>query len=198
MNGPLVMAAIVVWIVLLEYVLVRSLSDFAARKLCHAGCGLGIMLLDSGSLAARCFVWGVAASSIMMTWNLSPLPAFRFSRPGDVGITIYLLLVSAWFHAELPSLILAPVFFADPAGAVVGKWCSRNVAAYNPAWLGSKTVLGSLAVLAVTWLSLAYECSPGARLLIAAAACVAEAVGGEYDNLALAAVVLTGWRATAA
>ena len=43
--------------------------------------------------------------------------------------TIYLLLVSAWFYAELSPLILAPVFFADPAGAVVGKWCSRNVAA---------------------------------------------------------------------
>ena len=129
MDGSTVMVTIVLWIVLLEYVLVRALSNFAARKLCHAGCGLGIMLLDSKSASARYFVWGVASSSIMMTWNLSPLPAFRFSRRGDVGITIYLLLVSAWFYAELSPLILAPVFFADPAGAVVGKWCSRNVAA---------------------------------------------------------------------
>jgi len=198
MDDSTVMVTIVLWIVLLEYVLVRALSNFAARKLCHAGCGLGIMLLDSNSAAARYFVWSVASSSIMMTWKPSPLPAFRFSRPGDVGITIYLLLVSAWFYAELSPLILAPVFFADPAGAVVGKWCSRNLAAYNPVCYGSKTVLGSLAVFAVTWLTITYSCSPAARLLIAAAACVAEAVGGEYDNLALAAVVLVGWRATAA
>ena len=179
MDDSTVMVTIVLWIVLLEYVLVRALSNFAARKLCHAGCGLGIMLLDSNSAAARYFVWSVASSSIMMTWKLSPLPAFRFSRPGDVGITIYLLLVSAWFYAELSPLILAPVFFADPAGAVVGKWCSRNLAAYNPVCYGSKTVLGSLAVFAVTWLTITYSCSPAARLLIAAAACVAEAVADE-------------------
>ena len=43
-----IMAAITVLIVTLEYLTRRgALSNFAARKLCHAGCGLGIFMLDS-------------------------------------------------------------------------------------------------------------------------------------------------------
>ena len=51
-------------------------------------------------------------------------------------------------------------------------------------------MLGSLAVFGVTFASVSYQCGAVQRLLIAAAASGAEAVGGEFDNLALAAVVL--------
>ena len=47
-----VMGGIVLWIVFLEYVSRGFLPDFHARKLCHAGCGLGIMMLDSHHLVA--------------------------------------------------------------------------------------------------------------------------------------------------
>jgi len=120
LTEEMVMGGIVLWIVFLEYVSRGFLPDFHARKLCHAGCGLGIMMLDSHHLVCRIFVWLVSASSIAMTWNLSPLPAFRFSRPKDIGVTVYLCLVSVWFLQQLPAPILAPVFFADPAGAVIG------------------------------------------------------------------------------
>ena len=62
-------------------------SDFAARKLCHAGCGFLMMLLDPADAHSRWFVWSVAAGSIAMTWSLTPLPAFRFARARDVGVT---------------------------------------------------------------------------------------------------------------
>lgn len=120
------MATIGLWVLFLAYASQGLLSDFHARKLCHAGCGLGMMLLDSTRLDARLFVWSVAASSIAMTWNLSPLPPFRFARPRDVGITVYLILVSCWFYAKLPPTILAPLFFADPAGAVVCFYASAS------------------------------------------------------------------------
>lgn len=144
----LVMASIVIWIVLLEHIL--PISAFAARKLCHAGCGMGIMLLDSAEPHARLFVYTVAAGSIAMTRGLSPLPAFRFSRPRDVGMTVYLCLVSAWFFMRLPAHILAPLFFADPAGAVVGKFFTWTKPARNKAWYQNKTVFGSAAVFAFT------------------------------------------------
>ena len=128
---------------------------------------------------------------------------------------------------HLPPTILAPLFFADPAGAVVGKACTRNLGpAYNPPWYGQKTVAGTFAVFAVTcaigrrkaqtpaqakrrrdrgqpyrshcdlrprsirasprsYLTITYDTSPWVRRAIAACASVAEAVGGEYDNLAL-------------
>jgi dolichol kinase len=187
----IIMLSIVIWIVVLE---LGPLNNFVARKLCHAGCGLGIMLLNSRSLPARVFVWLVAGSSIAMTWNLSPLPPFRFSRPRDVGITVYLCLVSAWLFLELPPSVLAPLFFSDPAGAVVGKACSQLLGpSYNPAWYGSKTVAGTAAVFIFTFLSITFDLSTFARLRLSALAAVAEALGGEFDNLAIAAVVLGGW-----
>ena len=121
----------------------------------------------------------------------APLSAFSGRR---TGITVYLLLVSAWFWLQLPAPILAPLFFADPAGAVVGKTLSRKFGPrWNPPWCGPKTVAGSCAVFALTYLTIAYECTVIQRAGLAAAATVAEAVGGDYDNLAIAAVVLVGW-----
>ncbi|KAJ1463184.1 hypothetical protein M885DRAFT_556897 [Pelagophyceae sp. CCMP2097] len=186
----LVMVCILVWIVLLEKVL--PLSNFAARKLCHAGCGLGMLLLDSETIEARIFVAILAASSIAMVWGVTPLPPFRFAQMGDVGVTVYLLLVSAWFAIQQPPLLLAPLFFADPAGAVIGKWASRTFPGRNLRWYNEKTVCGSAAVFAVTALSISFPCSNAERLVIAAAAAAAEAVGGAYDNLAIAAAVAAG------
>ena len=189
----LTMCCIVCWIIFLELT-PSLLSTFASRKLCHAGCGLGIMLLDSTHAHSRLFVWAVAASSIAMTWNLSPLPPFRFSRPKDVGITAYLLLVSVWFALQMSSSILAPLFFADPAGAVVGKACSKAFGPRrNPTWYGEKTLAGTAAVFAFTYATIAFRCTTMARLAIAAIAAVAEGIGGDFDNLAIAAVVLLGW-----
>ena len=88
-----IMGAIVAWIIFVE-VASGVLNTFAARKLCHAGCGFGIMFLDPSSAHACYFVWLVAISSVAMTWDLLPLPPFRFSRPADVGITVYLSLVA--------------------------------------------------------------------------------------------------------
>ena len=194
MDVHIIMLAIVVLIVFLEGS--RGLtSDFAARKLCHAGCGLGIMMLDSNRLDCQLFVYSVAASSILMTWNLSPLPPFRFSRPRDVGLTVYLTLVALWFAWELPPRILAPLFFADPAGAVVGKTCSQYFGPrYNFPWYQKKTVCGTFAVFVFTYLTITFEASGFARRAIAASAAVVEALGGDYDNLCIAAVVLAGWQ----
>ena len=165
-SDAAVMALITLWIGFLEWGSRRLLSNFAARKLCHAGCGMGFMLLDAAKPECRSFVWAVAASSVALTWDLLPLPPFRFASPRDVGVTVYLALISAWFYQQLalatlsftlvltltltltltlalslalalalalalilarfylqlPATILAPLFFADPAGAVVGKW----------------------------------------------------------------------------
>ena len=106
---------------------------------------------------------------------------------------MYLLLVSVWFYLQLPSSLLAPLFFADPAGAIVGKACSRNFPQYNPKWYGDKTIAGSAAVFLLTFISITFPCSVLARLRIAATAAVAEGIGGDFDNLAIAIVVLGGW-----
>lgn len=192
-SEAFLMLGVIVWIFFLEVCTRSLLSDFAARKLCHSGCGLLMLNLDPRSLASRIFVWAVASSSILMIWDMSLFPAFRFSRHKDVGITVYLLLVSLWFYLQWPIIVLAPVFFADPGGAIVGKWASRHFPRLNPVILYNKTVIGSSAVFALSWASICYPCSPSFRLIVAALCTVAEACGGEYDNLALALVAVAAW-----
>ena len=55
---------------------------------------------------------------------------------------------------------------------------------------------GSAAVFALTYLTTFYPCGAAHRVAVASLAALAEAVGGDYDNLALAAVVVLGWRAS--
>merc|ERR1719401_3004524 len=92
-----------------------------------------------------------------MTWELIPgLRPFRFGKSRDIGMTVYLLVAMLWFWLELPILVLAPMFFADPAGAIVGKWLSglKDKGVINPVWWRgggtTKTVGGSAAVLVIT------------------------------------------------
>lgn len=177
----------------------KLLSDFAARKICHSCSGLLFLTLDSTSAAGRGAMYLIGISSILMTWELTSLVGikpFRFGSTKDVGMTIYLVLVLLWFFGELPPAALAPMFFADPAGAVVGKWMTRNYSKYNKAWYEKKTVAGSLAVFTFTLLTLKVFYPPMVfwhMLLLSLVAPLAEAVGGSFDNLLLSAVVIGGY-----
>jgi dolichol kinase len=170
----------------------QHLNAFAARKLCHAGSGLIMMMLNCNALLCRLFVYSVAVVSLTMNWELFPklLPNFWFGAPRDKGITLYLLLVALWVYAGLSLRILAPVFLADPAGAVVGKFMSHQFPKRNKKWLGEKTVAGSIAVFLVTFLSLHSPSQPVPRCFISLLAALGEAVGGSYDNLVIAMVVV--------
>jgi len=170
----------------------KNLTPFAARKLCHAGSGCVMMLLNCQSLASRLFIYAVALSSLIMNWGVIPsiLPNFWFGVPRDKGITLYLILVAVWVYAGLSLRILAPVFLADPAGAVVGKWMSAHFPKDNKKWVGEKTIIGSLAVFVATFISLYRPLDPLNRLAVSALAMLAEAIGGSFDNLMIALVVI--------
>jgi hypothetical protein len=89
----------------------------------------------------RYFVYGVAASSLLMVWQLGINFKFRYANTRDVGISVYLVLVVVFFYHQIPLEIIKPVFFADPLGALVGKYLTR-AGYWNPAWAGQKTVGG--------------------------------------------------------
>ncbi|KAF4672588.1 hypothetical protein FOL47_000339 [Perkinsus chesapeaki] len=129
-----------------------------------------------------------------MTWQLMPgLPKWRFGDYGDIGISVYLTIVGFWFYLEFPVAVLAPIFFADPSGAVIGKWATRNMPKYNPAWVGKKTVIGSLAVFVVTFLTLYRPRSFIPRLMTSLTTMLVEGFGGKFDNLYIAMVVIGAW-----
>eukprot|EP00419_Tripos_fusus_P027841 CAMPEP_0172726396 /NCGR_PEP_ID=MMETSP1074-20121228/90599_1 /TAXON_ID=2916 /ORGANISM="Ceratium fusus, Strain PA161109" /LENGTH=133 /DNA_ID=CAMNT_0013553399 /DNA_START=321 /DNA_END=722 /DNA_ORIENTATION=- len=128
-----------------------------------------------------------------MTWRVVPkgIPEFRFGELYDAGISIYLLIVGSWFYLQMPIRALAPLFFADPAGAVVGKYCSER--GINFAWWQNKTIMGTLAVFVFAVLSLDVpELLP--RIALGACCALAEAFGGKtFDNAVIAVPVIGSW-----
>jgi len=170
----------------------KNLAPFVARKLCHSVSGCMMMLLNCNALASRLFIYSVAGVSLVMTWELAPsiIPNFWFAASRDVGITVYLILVALWVYWGFSLRILFPVFLADPAGAVVGKWATRNFPSQNMRWMGQKTIAGSLAVFVVTFMGLYRPVELVPRLLVSFLAMFGEAVGGAYDNLVIALVVI--------
>lgn len=197
LSGGTFLLVETVMLLILE-LLPRLTSNFASRKICHAGTGLLLLATDSREVSARAAVWIISFSSIAMTWNLTTavgVKPFRFGAQQDVGITIYLVIIILWFYAALPPAAMSPMFFADPAGAVVGKFLTQK-GVKNRVWYLNKTVGGSTAVCLVTVVTLIifYPSMPAALLaFLAGAAVLAEALGGQYDNLCLAGVVIGGY-----
>jgi len=171
------------------------LSDFQARKLCHAGTGLFLLQLDSRIQLFRYFVYAVGCGAMALTWEVHPkLKPFRFGKARDIGMTAYMIVAMLWFSLELPVHVLAPMFFADPMGAVVGKYLSSLKGIHNPVWWNrggvTKTLGGSAAVFAFTVLTFAGPARLPERMIVGLLAVFAEAIGGAYDNLLLVIVVV--------
>jgi len=170
------------------------LSDFTARKWVHMASGFMMLYLDPADWLARYFVYSVVVSSLVMVWEIGPLPfKFRYAKARDVGITVYLLIVAAFFYTQTSLWIIMPVFFADPAGAVVGKFLTKHMGhSINFRWNGEKTIFGTLAVFAVAFLTLTYG-EIREKLLLAGVIAFAEGLSKDYDNLLIAGVVLIGY-----
>ena len=170
----------------------KNLTPFAARKLCHAGSGIVMMFLNCDVLLCRIFIYLSSMVSLVMNWEVFPsiFPNFWFGTARDKGITLFLVLVSLWVYLGLPLRVLGPVFLADPAGAVVGKYMSTVFPKGNKKWIGSKTLAGSVAVFVVTFASLYSPRDPLTRGAVALLATLGEALGGAYDNLVIALVVV--------
>ena len=64
--------------------------------------GLMMLHLDMSDWLARYFVYSVAVSSLMMVWQVGTSYNFRFSRTKDIGISVYLCIVVAFFYTNTP------------------------------------------------------------------------------------------------
>ena len=193
MAGTYMVAAVQTVLLLFLQIGEKALpSRFLARKCCHAGSGLLMLFLDPRDTVARLYVSFVVFVSLAMTWRILPewVPRFRFGEDFDAGITIYLCIVFVWFHAQQPPAALAPLFFADPAGAVVGKFFTWYE--MNREWWGNKTVAGTASVFIFAYVSLDV---PGQlpRCAVAVACAGAEAIGGTFDNALIAVPALGSW-----
>ena len=178
-------------LILLPFCEFAPISVFFARKLCHIVSGLMMLQLDPTDYLARWFVYSVAISSLLMIWELLPI-RFRFTKPRDIGASIYLIVVVIFFYLQVPLHIIQPVFFADPMGAIVGKGLTSLRDFPNPVWIGKKTVGGTIAVFVVSYLTLTYGTLQH-KILISLIIAFVEGISLDYDNLMITAVVIVGY-----
>jgi len=184
---PLILAELLI----LAFCEFGPLSNFGARKLCHSFSGFMMLHLDSADPLARYFVYSVAVSSLVMVWELGINFKFRYAKLRDVGISVYLIIVVVFFYNQIPLEIIKPVFFADPLGALVGRYLTEE-GYTNPRWVGEKTVGGTCAVFLSTLATLGFG-SWLEKMVLAVVVAVAEGLSKDFDNLFIAAIVIGGY-----
>ena len=184
---PLILAELLI----LAFCEFGPLTNFGARKLCHSFSGFMMLHLDSADPLARYFVYSVAVSSLVMVWEIGINFRFRYAKPRDVGISVYLIIVVIFFYNQIPLEIIKPVFFADPLGALVGRYLTEQ-GYTNPRWVGEKTVGGTCAVFLSTLATLGFG-SWGEKLGLSVVVAIAEGLSKDFDNLFIAAIVIGGY-----
>eukprot|EP00923_Selenidium_pygospionis_P007641 GHVN01013077.1.p1 GENE.GHVN01013077.1~~GHVN01013077.1.p1 ORF type:complete len:230 (-),score=33.42 GHVN01013077.1:322-1011(-) len=152
-------------------------------KIVHMASGIVLALINPTG-ASSSFIAIVFVSIVLLRVSVTP---FRFCQRGDIGITVYGIVVCCWCLMGLPFRYLTPMFFADPMAAVVGRSVKPEVR-----WYKNKTVAGSLTCFFAAYLSLLLGpiTSHLYRLLVAGVMCGAEAVGGALDNMLVAVLCL--------
>ena len=184
---PLILAEILI----LAFCEFGPLSNFGARKLCHSFSGFMMLHLNPGDQLARYFVYSVALSSLVMVWEIGINFRFRYAKVRDVGISVYLIIVVLFFYNQIPLEIIKPVFFADPLGALVGRYLTQQGYS-NPRWIGEKTVGGTCAVFLSTMATLGFG-TWWEKLGLSVVVAVAEGLSKDFDNLFIAGIVIGGY-----
>ena len=184
---PLILAELLI----LAFCEFGPLTNFGARKLCHSFSGFMMLHLDSADPLARYFVYSVAVSSLVMVWEIGINFRFQYAKPRDVGISVYLIIVVIFFYNQIPLEIIKPVFFADPLGALVGRYLTEQ-GYTNPRWVGEKTVGGTCAVFLSTLATLGFG-SWGEKFGLSVVVAIAEGLSKDFDNLFIAAIVICGY-----
>uniref|UniRef100_A0A0G4IF74 Dolichol kinase n=1 Tax=Chromera velia CCMP2878 TaxID=1169474 RepID=A0A0G4IF74_9ALVE len=179
---PNVILALGVCSVFLCFEFVERIPVFVARKGTHLLSGLLLLQIEYTAWI-RLFCVCFAVFVVHQTWF--PQRPWRFARPGDLGITFYGSIVAVWALFALPMKVLAPLFFADPLGAIVGKSIE------SPRWYLNKTVAGSAAVFVAALVTTYFLPSIGLRIALSVTVVIAEALGGSCDNMAVACPLLT-------
>lgn len=157
------------------------LAPWQSRKVLHMGTGTLFILTDFSDPLARYALYAVVGANVLALFTRA---TYHFSDRRDVGIVSYLLFCATTASLGVPFWKMAPLFYADPAGALVGRTVRTRKL------VGSKSVGGTLAVFAVAAATMF-----GDDLLTACAhalvVALLELFAGKWDNPAIGCYLLT-------
>lgn len=165
-------------------VLVRWLPGWIARKSVHMGIGTLLIHADLDDFRIRTSIYlatTLTCASFIAAYlffRRSARFALHFAHDDvvlDPGIVTYLAMCTVCAHLRLPFVEMAPLFFADPMGAIVGRNV-RSVRVY-----GSKTLAGSSAVWIAAYL-VWNDTRVAERAYGATIVAFVELFGGAWDN----------------
>ena len=156
------------------------LAPWQSRKVLHMGTGTLLMLSDASDPYFRCCVYAVTGVVLV---GVGSTRTFHFAAVRDVGIMSYLTFCSVVTLVGVPFWRIAPLFYADPCGAIVGRTVN------TPKLVGDKSVGGTLSVAAVAALTL-FDAPFWWRLVHGAAIAAIELLAGKWDNPAIGCYLL--------
>jgi len=156
------------------------LPPWGSRKVLHMGAGTLFILCD---VHDPLFAAGMYAVAITTAYLVSRTRLIHFASLRDVGMLNYMFFCALCVTLKLPMVYIAPLFYADPMGAIVG----RNVPSRK--LVGSKSLSGTVAVFVTA--SLTFVETPAWTSLASGAAVAAiELFAGKWDNVAIGAYLL--------
>ena len=141
---------------------------------------------EAGTLFILCdvhdplFVAGMYFVAAATAVVVSRTRLIHFASLRDVGILNYMFFCALCVTIKLPMVYIAPLFYADPMGAIVG----RNVESRK--LVGSKSLAGTVAVFVTASLTFV-ETPAWACVLSGAAVAAIELLAGKQDNVAIEA-----------
>tara|TARA_Y100001937_G_scaffold128698_1_gene206970 strand:- start:2432 stop:3028 length:597 start_codon:yes stop_codon:yes gene_type:complete len=165
------------------------ISPWISRKILHMGVGT---LLLNADLSDSQVVSGIYTTSAavcgLVTVDGMKLVSDQRKTDGfvkDLGIFSYAISCFFCLALSVPYSEMAPLFYADPSGAIIGRTI-KSAQIYN-----NKTLAGSTAVFGTTFITLPYSYQLHERIVISTFITVIELLGGDIDNLLISLFLMS-------
>ena len=157
-------------------------SPWISRKIVHMGVGT---LLLNADVSDPNVVYGIYSAGALIS-GLTTVNGIKHISDGrktggivkDIGIFSYVISCCLCLVLSVPYSEISPLFYADPAGAIVGRTLE------SPKIWENKTIAGTGAVLSTTFVTTSGDIPE--KLVVSILVAMIELFGGKLDNSLIA------------
>ena len=156
------------------------------RKIVHMGIGTLLLNADVSDpdVVNSIYITGTVVALLTTAKGLKHISDGRKTDGfiKDIGIFSYVMSCCLCLFLTVPYKEMAPLFYSDPAGAIIGRTIN------SPKIWGNKTIAGTSAVIGTTLISTHGELSE--KLIVSLIVAFIELFGGKIDNLLIAGFLI--------